>query len=129
MLEEVSGSDSGVVLFIDELHTVVGSDRSSTDAGSLLKPALAQGDLRCIGATTPEDYRLTVEKDPALNRRFQQVVIHRALDLDLSLEILRGVKERYELHHGVTITDEAGETAGSSGRPLHQRSLPAGQGH
>ena len=97
VLEEVSGSDSGVVLFIDELHTVVGSDRSSTDAGSLLKPALARGDLRCIGATTPEDYRLTVEKDPALNRRFQQVVI-REPDLELSLEILRGLKERYELH-------------------------------
>ena len=74
-IRDRSGSDSGVVLFIDELHTVVGSDRSSTDAGSLLKPALARGDLRCIGATTPEDYRLTVEKDPALNRRFQQVVI------------------------------------------------------
>ena len=84
VLEEVSGSDSGVVLFIDELHTVVGSDRSSTDAGSLLKPALARGDLRCIGATTPENYRLTVEKDPALNRRFQQVVI-REPDLELSL--------------------------------------------
>ena len=110
VLEEVSGSDSGVVLFIDELHTVVGSDRSSTDAGSLLKPALARGDLRCIGATTPEDYRLTVEKDPALNRRFQQVVI-REPDLELSLEILRGLKERYELHHGVNITDEAIQTA------------------
>ena len=110
VLEEVSGSDSGVVLFIDELHTVVGSDRSSTDAGSLLKPALARGDLRCIGATTPEDYRLTVEKDPALNRHFQQVVI-REPDLELSLEILRGLKERYELHHGVTITDEAIQTA------------------
>jgi ATP-dependent Clp protease ATP-binding subunit ClpA len=69
VLEEVSRPDSGVVLFVDELHTVVGSERSSTDAGSLLKPALARGDLRCIGATTPEDYRRTVEKDPALNRR------------------------------------------------------------
>jgi ATP-dependent Clp protease ATP-binding subunit ClpA len=75
VLEEVSRPDSGVVLFVDELHTVVGSERSSTDAGSLLKPALARGDLRCIGATTPEDYRRTVEKDPALNRRFQQVLI------------------------------------------------------
>ena len=110
VLEEVSGSDSGVVLFIDELHTVVGSDRSSTDAGSLLKPALARGDLRCIGATTPEEYRRTVEKDPALNRRFQQVLI-REPDLEMSLEILRGLKERYELHHGVTITDEAIQTA------------------
>ncbi|MDC3185809.1 AAA family ATPase, partial [bacterium] len=124
VLEEVSGSDSGVVLFIDELHTVVGSDRSSTDAGSLLKPALARGDLRCIGATTPEDYRLTVEKDPALNRRFQQVVI-REPDLELSLEILRGLKERYEVHHGVTITDEAIQTANRlADRYISDRCLP-----
>jgi ATP-dependent Clp protease ATP-binding subunit ClpA len=124
VLEEVSGSDSGVVLFIDELHTVVGSDRSSTDAGSLLKPALARGDLRCIGATTPEDYRLTVEKDPALNRRFQQVVIQEP-DLELSLEILRGLKERYELHHGVTITDEAIQTANRlADRYISDRCLP-----
>ncbi len=124
VLEEVSGSDSGVVLFIDELHTVVGSDRSSTDAGSLLKPALARGDLRCIGATTPEDYRLTVEKDPALNRRFQQVVI-REPDLELSLEILRGLKERYELHHGVTITDDAIQTANRlADRYISDRCLP-----
>ena len=124
VLEEVSGSDSGVVLFIDELHTVVGSDRSSTDAGSLLKPALARGDLRCIGATTPEEYRRTVEKDPALNRRFQQVLI-REPDLELSLEILRGLKERYELHHGVTITDEAIQTANRlADRYISDRCLP-----
>ena len=124
VLEEVSGSDSGVVLFIDELHTVVGSDRSSTDAGSLLKPALARGDLRCIGATTPEEYRRTVEKDPALNRRFQQVLI-REPDLDLSLEILRGLRERYELHHGVTITDEAIQTANRlADRYISDRCLP-----
>ena len=108
----------------DRLHTVVGSDRSSTDAGSLLKPALARGDLRCIGATTPEDYRLTVEKDPALNRRFQQVVI-REPDLELSLEILRGLKERYELHHGVSITDEAIQTANRlADRYISDRCLP-----
>ena len=106
VLAEVSDPDAGVVLFIDELHTVVSSDRSSADAGSLLKPALARGDLRCIAATTPEDYRRTVEKDPALHRRFQQVPILEP-SLDLSVEILRGLKERYELHHGVTITDEA----------------------
>ena len=124
VLEEVSGSDSGVVLFIDELHTMVGSERSSTDAGSLLKPALARGDLRCIGATTPEDYRRTVEKDPALNRRFQQVLI-REPDLPLSLEILRGLKERYELHHGVSITDEAIETANRlADRYISDRCLP-----
>ncbi|QNI52377.1 ATP-dependent Clp protease ATP-binding subunit ClpB [Synechococcus sp. RS9915] len=124
VLEEVSRSDSGVVLFIDELHTVVGSDRSSTDAGSLLKPALARGDLRCIGATTPEEYRRTVEKDPALNRRFQQVLI-REPDLELSLEILRGLRERYELHHGVTITDEAIQTANRlADRYISDRCLP-----
>ena len=124
VLEEVSRSDSGVVLFIDELHTVVGSDRSSTDAASLLKPALAQGDLRCIGATTPEEYRRTVEKDPALNRRFQQVLI-REPDLELSLEILRGLRERYELHHGVTITDDALQTANRlADRYISDRCLP-----
>ena len=106
VLAEVSDPDAGVVLFIDELHTVVSSDRSSADASSLLKPALARGDLRCIAATTPEDYRRSVEKDPALNRRFQQVPILEP-SLELSVEILRGLKERYELHHGVTITDEA----------------------
>ncbi|MGC6482387.1 MAG: ATP-dependent Clp protease ATP-binding subunit [Synechococcus sp.] len=106
VLAEVSDPDAGVVLFVDELHTVVSSDRSSADAGSLLKPALARGDLRCIAATTPEDYHRTVEKDPALHRRFQQVPILEP-SLELSIDILRGLKERYELHHGVTITDEA----------------------
>ncbi|MFN9427733.1 MAG: ATP-dependent Clp protease ATP-binding subunit [Cyanobacteriota bacterium] len=109
VLEEVrdaEGRNGGVVLFIDELHTVVGGERAAADAGSLLKPALARGDLRCIGATTPEDYRRTIGKDPALERRFQQVVI-REPDRDTCLEILRGLRERYELHHGVTITDRA----------------------
>ena len=109
VLEEVrdaEGRNGGVVLFIDELHTVVGGERAAADASSLLKPALARGDLRCIGATTPEDYRRTIGKDPALERRFQQVVI-REPDRDTCLEILRGLRERYELHHGVTITDRA----------------------
>jgi ATP-dependent Clp protease ATP-binding subunit ClpA len=106
VLAEVSDPDAGVVLFIDELHTVVSTDRSSADAGSILKPVLARGELRCIGATTPEDYRRTVEKDPALNRRFQQVLV-REPSREVSVEILRGLKERYELHHGVTITDGA----------------------
>ncbi|MEY3735490.1 MAG: ATPase, partial [Cyanobacteriota bacterium] len=100
------GQEAGVVLFIDELHTVVSSDRSSADAGSILKPALAGGDLRCIGATTPEDYSRTIEKDQALNRLFQQVLI-REPDLESSVEILRGLRERYEIHHGVTISDRA----------------------
>ncbi|MCP9889990.1 AAA family ATPase [Cyanobium sp. Aljojuca 7D2] len=111
VLKEVRDADAvpgaaGVVLFIDELHTVVSNDRSNADAGSVLKPALAQGYLRCIGATTPEDYRRSIEKDPALERRFQQVLIKEP-GLDISVEILRGLKERYELHHGVAITDPA----------------------
>ncbi len=111
VLKEVRDADAvpgaaGVVLFIDELHTVVSNDRSNADAGSVLKPALAQGYLRCIGATTPEDYRRSIEKDPGLERRFQQVLIKEP-GLDTSVEILRGLKERYELHHGVAITDAA----------------------
>jgi ATP-dependent Clp protease ATP-binding subunit ClpA len=106
VLAEVSEPDAGVVLFIDELHTMVRSDRSSADAGSLLKPALARGELRCIGATTPEEYRRTVEKDPALSRRFQQVLVREPTP-EMSVEILRGIRERYERHHGVTIGDDA----------------------
>ena len=118
------GRSGGVVLFIDELHTVVGSDRSGTDAASILKPVLARGDLRCIGATTPEDYRRSIEKDPALERRFQQVVI-REPDGATCLEILRGLKERYELHHGVTITDGALVAASRlAARYISDRCLP-----
>jgi ATP-dependent Clp protease ATP-binding subunit ClpA len=114
----------GVVLFIDELHTVVGSDRSGADAASILKPVLARGDLRCIGATTPEDYRRSIEKDPALERRFQQVLI-REPDGPTCLEILRGLKERYELHHGVTITDGALVAAARlADRYISDRCLP-----
>jgi ATP-dependent Clp protease ATP-binding subunit ClpA len=110
VLEEVRQDPQGVVLFIDELHTVVSSDRASTDAGSILKPALARGELRCIGATTAEDYRRSIAKDPALERRFQQVLV-REPGPETSLEILRGLKERYELHHGVTISDAALQAA------------------
>jgi ATP-dependent Clp protease ATP-binding subunit ClpB len=118
------GRTGGVVLFIDELHTVVGSDRSGADAASILKPVLARGDLRCIGATTPEDYRRSIEKDPALERRFQQVVI-REPDGPTCLEILRGLKERYELHHGVTITDGALVAASRlASRYISDRCLP-----
>jgi ATP-dependent Clp protease ATP-binding subunit ClpA len=124
VLDEVSDPEAAVVLFIDELHTVVNSDRSSADAASLLKPALARGELRCIAATTPEDYRRTVEKDPALNRRFQKVPIQEP-SIELSVEILRGLKERYELHHGVTITDEAVLAAARlADRYISDRCLP-----
>tara|TARA_Y100001968_G_C19453994_1_gene770886 strand:+ start:5041 stop:7803 length:2763 start_codon:yes stop_codon:yes gene_type:complete len=124
VLSEASNTDSRVILFIDELHTVLGSDRSNSDAGNLLKPLLARGDLRCIGATTPENYQRTVEKDPALNRRFQKVLIKEP-NLELSLEILRGIKERYEIHHGVTITDEAVISANRlADRYISDRCLP-----
>ncbi len=124
VLTEVSSPDAGVILFIDELHTVISSERSSADAGSLIKPFLARGDLRCIGATTPENYRRTVEKDQALHRRFQKVQIKEP-NLDLSIEILRGLKERYELHHGVTITDDAVASAiRLADRYISDRCLP-----
>jgi ATP-dependent Clp protease ATP-binding subunit ClpB len=124
VLAEVRDAEPGVILFIDELHTVVSGDRSSADAGSILKPALARGELRCIGATTTEEYRRSIEKDPALERRFQQLVV-REPDLDTSVSILRGLKERYELHHGVTISDGALVAAARlADRYISDRSLP-----
>jgi len=123
-VREAEGEGAGVILFIDELHTVVGPERSSSDAGSILKPALARGDLRCIGATTPEEFSRTVEKDPALNRRFQQVLIKEP-GLEESTLILRGLKERYELHHGVAITDGAVVAAARlADRYIADRCLP-----
>ncbi len=127
VLQEVRDSDAsgeGVVLFLDELHTVVGGERSSPDAASILKPALARGELRCIGATTPEDFRRSIEKDPALERRFQQVTI-REPDRDTCVQILRGLRERYELHHGVTIADGALVAAARlADRYISDRCLP-----
>jgi ATP-dependent Clp protease ATP-binding subunit ClpA len=127
VLQEVRDSDAsgeGVVLFLDELHTVVGGERSSPDAASILKPALARGELRCIGATTPEDFRRSIEKDPALERRFQQVAI-REPDRDTCVQILRGLRERYELHHGVTIADGALVAAARlADRYISDRCLP-----
>ncbi|MEB3276420.1 MAG: AAA family ATPase [Cyanobacteriota bacterium] len=124
VLEEVRNDPLGVVLFIDELHTVVASDRATADAGSILKPVLARGELRCIGATTPEDYSRSIAKDPALERRFQQVRI-REPSIETSVEILQGLKERYELHHGVTISDGAlAAAARLASRYISDRSLP-----
>ena len=124
LISEVSSNEQGVILFIDELHTIVSKERSNTDAGSLLKPLLASGDLRCIGATTPENYRRTIEKDLALDRRFQQVSIKEP-NLDLSLEILKGIRGNYESHHGVIITDQALITANRlAHRYISDRCLP-----
>ena len=124
VLEEAAVADGQVVLFIDELHTLVNSSRSSSDVGSLLKPALARGELRCIAATTMEEYRRSVEKDPALERQFQQVLVREPSPRDC-LAILQGLRERYERHHGVTIADQALEAAIRLGdRYINDRCLP-----
>mmetsp|Transcript_4784 Transcript_4784/g.6033 ORF Transcript_4784/g.6033 Transcript_4784/m.6033 type:complete len:989 (+) Transcript_4784:150-3116(+) len=126
VLEEVEKSDGEVILFIDEMHTVVGagSAQGSMDASNLLKPALARGQLRCIGATTTNEYRQYIEKDKALERRFQQVMIDQPSPED-TVSILRGLKPRYELHHGVRIRDEALLAAAKlSHRYIPDRFLP-----
>jgi ATP-dependent Clp protease ATP-binding subunit ClpB len=126
VLEEVQKSDGEVILFIDEMHTVVGAGAAggSMDASNLLKPALARGKLRCIGATTVDEYRKYIEKDKALERRFQQVMIDEPSPED-TVSILRGLKGRYELHHGVRIKDEALLAAAKlSARYIPDRFLP-----
>ncbi|MBT9312642.1 ATP-dependent chaperone ClpB [Leptothoe kymatousa] len=126
VLKEVAESDGQVVLFIDELHTVVGAGggNSNVDAGNLLKPILARGELRCIGATTVDEYRKHIEKDAALERRFQQVYIGQP-SVENAISILRGLKERYEAHHGVKIVDSALVAAASlSDRYISDRFLP-----
>lgn len=126
VLQEVSASDGQVVLFIDELHTIVGAGASegSMDASNLLKPALARGDLHCIGATTLNEYRKYIEKDAALERRFQPVLIGEPTVAD-TISILRGLKEKYELHHGIRIKDSALVAAATlSNRYINDRFLP-----
>ena len=127
VMKEVTQSEGRIILFIDELHTVVGAgsrEGGSMDAGNLLKPMLARGELRCIGATTLDEYRNHIEKDPALERRFQQVYIKEP-SVEDTISILRGLKERYEVHHGVTITDSALVAAANlSHRYISDRFLP-----
>ncbi|MGK7951304.1 MAG: ATP-dependent chaperone ClpB [Xenococcaceae cyanobacterium] len=126
VLKEVTQSEGQIVMFIDEVHTVVGagSREGSMDAGNLLKPMLARGELRCIGATTLDEYRKHIEKDPALERRFQQVYVKQP-SVEDTISILRGLKERYEVHHGVKITDSALVAAASlSDRYISDRFLP-----
>lgn len=107
-LKEVTDSNGEIILFIDELHTIVGAGASegAVDASNLLKPALARGELRTIGATTLDEYRKYIEKDAALERRFQPVMVSEP-SVEDTIAILRGLKERYEVHHGVRITDAA----------------------
>lgn len=127
VLKEVIESDGQIILFIDELHTVVGAgskEGGAMDASNLLKPMLARGELRCIGATTLDEYRKYIEKDPALERRFQPVYVKQP-SVEDTISILRGLKERYELHHGVKITDSALVAAATlSHRYITGRFLP-----
>ncbi len=126
VLREIEESDGQIILFIDELHTVVGAGAAegAVDASNLLKPALARGDLHCIGATTLDEYRQHIEKDPALERRFQPVYVKEP-SVEDTIAILRGLKERYETHHGVRITDEAIIAAATlSDRYITDRYLP-----
>ena len=126
VLKEVTSSNGAVVLFIDELHTVVGAGKAegAMDAGNLLKPMLARGELHCIGATTIDEYRKNIEKDAALERRFQPVMVNEP-SVEDTISILRGLKERYEIHHGVRIQDAAVIAAASlSARYITDRQLP-----
>lgn len=126
VLNEVSKAEGQIILFIDELHTVVGAGKSegAMDAGNMLKPMLARGELHCIGATTLEEHRKYIEQDPALERRFQTVLIQEP-SVEDTISILRGLRERYELHHGARITDNALVAAATlSNRYISDRFLP-----
>ena len=126
VLEEVKKSDGQIILFIDELHTIVGAGKTdgAMDAGNMLKPMLARGELHCIGATTLDEYRMYIEKDPALERRFQPVMVNEPTVED-TVSILRGLKDRYEVYHGVKITDASLVAAATlSDRYISDRFLP-----
>ncbi|WP_332650348.1 ATP-dependent Clp protease ATP-binding subunit [Lysinibacillus sp. 54212] len=126
VLKQVKESEGRIILFIDEIHTIVGAGKTdgAMDAGNMLKPMLARGELHCIGATTLDEYRMYIEKDPALERRFQQVMV-REPSIEDTVSILRGLKERFELHHGVRIHDRAIIAAAElSNRYITERFLP-----
>ena len=126
VLSEVTAAEGGIILFIDEMHTLVGAGKAdgAMDASNLLKPALARGELHCVGATTLDEYRKHVEKDAALARRFQPIFVDEP-SVEDSISILRGIKEKYELHHGVRITDSAIVAAAAlSNRYITDRFLP-----
>ena len=126
VLKDIQESEGRVIMFVDEMHTIVGAGKTegSMDAGNLLKPMLARGELHCIGATTLDEYRKNIEKDPALERRFQPVMVTEPT-LEDSISILRGLRERFEVHHGVRINDSALVTAATlSDRYITDRHLP-----
>ena len=126
VLNEVTSANGNIILFIDEMHTLVGAGKAdgAMDASNLLKPALARGELHCIGATTLDEYRKHVEKDAALERRFQTVLVDQP-SVEDTISILRGLKERYEVHHGVRIKDSALVAAAVlSQRYISDRFLP-----
>ncbi|MFJ7735924.1 ATP-dependent Clp protease ATP-binding subunit [Lysinibacillus sp. NPDC097287] len=126
VLKEVKEAEGRIILFIDEIHTIVGAGKTdgAMDAGNMLKPMLARGELHCIGATTLDEYRMYIEKDPALERRFQQVLV-REPSIEDTVSILRGLKERFELHHAVRIHDRAIVAAAElSNRYITERFLP-----
>ena len=130
VLKEIADSEGEIIIFIDEMHTLVGAGAAegAVDAANMLKPMLARGELRMVGATTLDEYRKYVEKDAALERRFQPVLVGEP-SVEDTIAILRGLKERYEVHHGVRIQDSALIAAAAALPPLHHRPLPARQGH
>ena len=126
MLNDLSKQEGQVILFIDEIHMMVGAGKAegSMDAGNMLKPALARGELHCIGATTLDEYREYIEEDAALERRFQKILVDEP-SVEDTIAILRGLKERYEVHHGVDISDPAIIAAATlSHRYIADRQLP-----
>ena len=106
ILEELKNPSQGMILFIDEIHAILNSDRSTADISNILKPLLAEGEIRCIGTTTPEKFRETIEKDQVLNNCFQKIIVNEP-SVELSSKILQGIKKKYELHHGIRISEEA----------------------
>ena len=126
VLSEIAAAEGEIIVFIDELHTLIGAGKAdgAMDASNMLKPALARGELHCVGATTLDEYRKHIEKDAALARRFQPVFVAEPTVED-TISILRGLKEKYELHHGVRITDAALVAAATlSNRYITDRFLP-----
>ncbi|ABM71445.1 putative ATP-dependent Clp protease, Hsp 100, ATP-binding subunit ClpB [Prochlorococcus marinus str. MIT 9515] len=124
ILNEIKDSNQGIILFIDEIHTIISSDRSTADISNILKPLLTEGELRCIGTTTPEKFRENIERDQALNNCFQKILVNEP-SVELTAQILKGIKKKYELHHGIRITEEAiNSSARLADRYISDKFLP-----